>query len=215
MRGVWLHTFLQMYASGGAHTPLTKSGQNSPYCIGVSEDYRKMAMTKVYSTGGWIPWGCLIILTKNVWNLWGGTLLKTMKNVCKQGCADLWLQNIQSASHSRNIFSEWLRTVTVRALNIEEGYALTCCKHTHHRYDDDGGNRSRVNHFTRASPRQPTRQLKMYERDSVWNLSIFLVGQLSGDSLGNPWGLTKHKYKGKAPMISYKCMHSGGVTKKS
>ena len=71
---------------------------------GVSEDYRKMAMTKVYSTGGWIPWGCLIILTKNVWNLWGENLLKTMKNVCKQGCADLWLQNMQSASHSGNIF---------------------------------------------------------------------------------------------------------------
>ena len=114
---------------GGTYPP-NQNRKKSPYCIGVSEDYRKMAMTKVYSTGGWIPWGCLIILTKNVWNLWGGTLLKTMKNVCKQGCADLWLQNIQSASHSRNIFCvsfkpKWLRTVTARALNIEEGYALT------------------------------------------------------------------------------------------
>ena len=51
MRGVWLHTFLHMYASRGIHTPLTKTGKNRywPYRIGVSEDYRQMAMTKVYS----------------------------------------------------------------------------------------------------------------------------------------------------------------------
>ena len=199
MRGVWLHKFLQMYASGGVHTPLTKTGKKIFTILhrsfrGLPKDGNDKSIQhrggefhedvlsywqKVYETYG----------GKTSWKLWR---MYASKAVQTYDCKTFNLP-ATAATLFVSFKPKWLRTLTVRALNIEEGYALTCCKHTHHRYDENGGNRSQVNHFTRASPRQPTRQLKMYERDSVWNLSILFAEQLSGDSLGIPSGLTKHK----------------------
>ena len=152
-----LHTFLQMFASGGYIPPLTKSGKKLIFIIlhrsfgGLRRDGNDKSIqhrgVNSMRMSYHIDQKCMKP------TVWGGNLLKTMKNVCKQGCADLWLQNLQSASHSRNIFSS--------------------------------------NFIELCRPDMSHLQFQLVV--SVWNLSMFFVEQLSGDSLENPWGLNKHK----------------------
>ena len=51
--GLVAYIFANVCIRGGTYPPnQNRKKRFSPYCIGVSEDYGKMAMTKVYSTAG-------------------------------------------------------------------------------------------------------------------------------------------------------------------